>query len=164
MPTPKKNQIDIDLGGISDLKTREALGALIDFVEDLSGTGLDTKGSVVARGGFATGMFGTFKVAVFTGILPRNSGGEDHYSTFAVPGMILGSFGYSQFQGSANWRVMGRTTTADTVHFAIGAAGAPESKDDRVTVINADTANANSFRAVIFYQDRPFDPQTEVYG
>lgn len=164
VPTPKKNQLDIDLGGIADVKVRDALAALSDFVGDLSGKGLDTKGPVVARGGIATGMLGTYKVAVFTGILPPNTGSDDHTSTLAIPGRIIGASGYSQYAGTSSWRVMGHTTTSDIVHFAVGINGAPENKDDRITVINADTLAPNSFRAVIFYQDRPFDPQTEVYG
>lgn len=162
--TRKTNQVDIDLTTIKDESTRIAFAKILELVNSFVGTGLDTEGTLSARNGIKSGFANDASLIMWTikkdTILP-DTGSEDHYQTVKVPGRILGVCGWAQFNGTTAWRMMDRDNAATTIHVSIGS-GAPQNFENTVVFQNSDTANKNSYRAMIFYEPTVIDRQSGV--
>lgn len=151
VPTRRRNQIDIDLNKVQDQYAREALAQLLHVINDLVGKGLETQGTVVARGGIASGESDDSRVTmerVAIGVLPANTGAEDHYCSVKVPGRIVSVAGWCQALGAKDdWRALSRAAVTGTIYLN-QLMGADEKT---IYLFNADTGNANSYRCVIKY-------------
>lgn len=161
--TRKTNQIDIDLGSIKDEPTRIALAQLVGLVNSMSGTGIDTEGTLKARNGMASGFAddtGLIMWKVVKGTLGV-TGAQSHYSSYTLPGRVLGVSGWAQFAGTTEWRLLGRASATNTV-FISNAATAPQNYENVVVFQNSDATHENGYRAVIFYEPTVIDRQAGI--
>lgn len=162
MATRKTQQLDIDLSTVQEATVREALVSILRFVNELAGGGLHTAGDVVAK-----------KIQVTSGLVAADDDGnlvaktinlhgggkikmEVHEGTLAiggttsytVKGEILAAIGHAQYNGSSEWRVMGRGTTTDSCYFTNGSA-----TSKKIHITNSDASHSNKYRVVIFWRE-----------
>ncbi len=153
MAIRKTNQLDFRVESIQDPVVKEALVQIADAINTIAGVGLSTDGVVKAARGFNSNDK-TFKVKLFKGALAEVGGGGgsgqnfDHL-TLIVPGILNAAMGYSQYNGTQEWRVMARGTASNTVYFE----NSTENKTDRISIRNSDAVNKNNFRVVAFYTE-----------
>jgi hypothetical protein len=142
--TRKKNSININLDAIKDTYIRDALEAITSFVDDLVAKGLDTDGFVLAKT-LQLDSGGAFSSKIFTGDLGA-SGTDNDEAVLIVDGSIIGAFGYSQFNGTSEWRIMNRGSTTTTISFSNSSSN----RLDRLVLVNSG-ATSNAYRAIVFY-------------
>ena len=157
--TRKTNQVDIDLSSIKDEPTRIALSQILVLVNSMVGTGVDTEGTLKARNGIQSGFADDSGLLMWKMVgrsLPADTGGEDHHDTIMVPGRIYGVIGWSQFNGTNEWRAINRASATTTVYIEQGT-GTPRPFENVVAFVNSDPTHANLYHAIIFYQPVEFD-------
>lgn len=146
--TRKTTQIDLRVENVQDPVVREALVQLADTINIMTGFGFTTDGFVKAAKGFNADDK-TFKVKLFRGNLAATGSSGLSQSLLIVPGLITGAFGYAQYDGTTEWRLMARGSSTNSVYFENGSSNAV----DRIRVLNSDASHSNGYRAVIFYTE-----------
>lgn len=141
VPIRNTNKLNIDLNTVKDPSTREALDALLRFVNALVGTGLATTGDLLARSlNLASG--GAWKSKVFTGRL-----GAGLRAELVLPGKILGMVGMCQSADTEKWVML---TTSSTLVVSTSDSAI---RDNVIVLKNNEDTVSSSYRCLVFYSE-----------
>lgn len=179
MATRKKQQLDVNLSNVKDAAVRAVLDSIVTFVNQAT-QALETSGDIKGRriqnlrgnAGFTddgrlfakaiqTSEGGYYKSAVFEGRLGPLGGGSE-VAVHSITGFILGVAGYSQFEDGSLWVNM---RSFDNLLVNNGQCGFWDPSigtlsdtdynpaSNRVTVVNFDQSDSNSYRIIVFYKE-----------
>lgn len=137
--------LPVNLSTIKDQATRDALAAVVKFVQDLGAKGLKTDGDIVGRSlNLASG--GSFKTVVQSGSI--NPSGR---ALLVAPvGKWIGMFGMTQYHASYIWVPIQSATATGSIYFEFNST---ESTASQISLVNGDASNTNLYRIVGFYSE-----------